>query len=80
MACAISVPDLIEQVKARCPDGTKIPCTSWVQLQFWPKTIHGKAKFHYTRRLNVKFMILAWQFHKSHEDTHYAAALFRYQR
>ena len=80
MACAISVPDLIEQVKARCPEGTKVPSTSWVQLQFWPKTIHAKSKIHYTGKLNVKFMIQARQFRKSHDDAHYAAAVFRYQR
>ena len=57
MACAISVRDLINQVKARCPEGTKIPCTSWVQLQFWPKTIHAKSIIHYTGMLDIKFMI-----------------------
>lgn len=80
MACAISVRDLVEQVKARCPDGTNIPCTSWVQLQFWLKTIHAKSKIHYTGKFNIKFMIQARQFRKSHEDTHYAAAVFRYHR
>ncbi len=56
IACAISVHDLIEQVRTKCPNGTKVPCTSWVQLQFWPKTIHAKSKTHYTGRLNIKFM------------------------
>lgn len=80
MACAISVRDLIEQVRARCPNDTKVPCTSWVQLQFWPKTIHAKSKIHYTGRLNIKFMVQARQFRKSHVDAHYASAVFRYQR
>ena len=80
MACAISVRDLVDQVKARCPEGTKIPCTSWVQLQFWPKTIHAKSSIHYTGKLDIKFMIQTRQFRKSHEDTHYASAVFRYHR
>lgn len=35
---------------------------------------------HYTGRLDVRFMVRARQFRKSHSDTHYAAALFRYER
>ena len=43
-----------------------------VSLQFWPKS---KSRIHYTGCFNVKR-----QFHKSHEDSHYAAAVFLYQR
>ena len=80
LAYAISVPDLLEQVKSRCPSGTNIPCESWLRLQFWPKNPHFKSKIHYTGQLNVKFMVQARQFRKEHEDSHYAAALFRYER
>ena len=41
LAKAISVRDLREQVKARCPDGTLIPSESWIRLQFWPKSQHA---------------------------------------
>ena len=38
LAKAISVRDLVDQVKARCPEGTLIPSVEWTRLQFWPKT------------------------------------------
>ena len=78
LARAISTRDLQEQVKARCPDGTKIPSVSWLRLQFWPKSLHARSKIHYTGKLQVKFMIQARQFRKSHPDAHYAAAVYTY--
>ena len=80
LARAISARDLLEQVKTRCPEDTKIPSEPWLRLQFWPKTKHAHSKIHYTGKLKVKFMVQARQFRKSHPDAHYAAALFRYQR
>ena len=79
LAQAISVRDVLDQVKSRCPVGTNIPCESWIRLQFWPKTPHALSKVHYTGRLDVRFMVQARQFRKTHLDAHYAAALFRYQ-
>ena len=35
IACAISVRDLVQQVRNRCPDGTPISSNEWVRLQFW---------------------------------------------
>lgn len=49
-------------------------------LQFWPKNNHAQAKVHYTSRFKVKYMVQARQFRKDHEDMHYAAVIFRYQR
>lgn len=80
LAKAISVRDLCDQVQAKCPDRTPIPCESWIRLQFWPKTQHAKSRIHYTGKLDVRFMVQARQFRKTHPDAHYAAALFRYQR
>ena len=80
LAKAISIRDLREQVQAKCPEGTPIPSESWIRLQFWPKTQHARSKIHYTGRLNIRFMVQARQFRKTHPDAHYAAALFRYQR
>lgn len=77
LAKAISVRDLRDQVQANCPDGTPIPSESWIRLQFWPKTQHAKSRIHYTGKLNVRFMVQARQFRKTHPDAHYAAALFR---
>ena len=80
LAMAISVRDLRDQVQAQCPGETPIPCESWIRLQFWPKTQHAKSRVHYTGKLDVRFMVQARQFRKTHPDAHYAAALFRYQR
>ena len=80
LATAVSVRDLLEQVKCRCLEETKFPSESWLRLQFWPKTIHDRSKLHYTGKLDVKFMVQARQFRKQHKDAHYAAAIFRYQR
>ena len=80
LARAISARDLLEQVKARCPEGTKIPSEPWLRLQFWPKSKHARSRIHYTGKLKVKFMVQTRQFRKSHPDAHYAASLFRYQR
>ena len=80
MATAISVPDLISQVSRQCPEGTPIPNVSWVRLQFWPENRHLHSSCHYTSKLSIKYMVQTRQLRKSHEDSHYAAALFRYQR
>ena len=80
MAAAVSASDLLEQVKKRCPNETHIPSESWLRLQFWPKTSHARSKIHYTGKLNIKFMVQARQFRKDHPDSHYAAALIRYQK
>ena len=78
LAKAISVRDLLQQVSARCPEGTEIPSKQWLRLQFWPKNPSNKNSLQYTGKLNVKFMVQARQLRKTHEDSHYCAALFRY--
>ena len=49
MATALSTRDLIDQVKARLPPGTPVPCHSWVHFQFWPKNPFSKAAMQYSR-------------------------------
>ena len=80
LATAISVNDFVTQVSRRCPDGTQIPSEAWVRLQFWPKNKHHKSSCHYTGKLDVKFMVQSRQLRKSHDNAHYCAALFRYER
>lgn len=80
LAKAISIRDFLEQVKGRCPPDTLIPSQEWLRLQFWPKVPHTHAAIHHTGRLNVKFMVQQRQYRKDHEDSHYAAAIFRYER
>ena len=78
LAKVISIRDLREQVSQRCPPGTAIPSEEWLRLQFWPKTPKARVSLQYTGRLNVGFMVQKCQFQKSHEDEHYAAAIFHY--
>ena len=60
--------------------GTPIPSKEWLRLQFWPKTITAKVALQYTGRLNIRYMVQKRQFRKTHDDEHYAAALYRYMR
>ena len=80
LAHAISVRDLVEQVKTRCSSDVLVPSIEWVRLQFWPKTPSAKVALHYTGRLKVKFKVQQRQWRRSHVDSHYAAACFRYMR
>ena len=43
LARAISVRDLVEKVKRRCPEDVAIPSVEWVRLQFWPKTPFSRS-------------------------------------
>lgn len=79
LARAISIRDLVEQVMALCPEGTPIPSLEWVRLQFWPKT-PSSSSLHYTGRFKLKFVVQQRQWRRSHPDSHYAAAVFRYMR
>lgn len=38
LARAISIEDLVQQVRARCPADTSTPSVEWVRVQVWPKT------------------------------------------
>ena len=80
LAAAISVRDLIEQVKKRCPEGTPIPSEQWTRLQFWPKNPRTKVASYYQKVIEIKMMVQKRQFRKTHPDSHYAAAVFRYMR
>jgi hypothetical protein len=78
MAVAISVRDLREQIKKRCPEETPIPSIQWLRLQFWPKNKTNLTSLQYTGILPLKFMIQVRQLRSEHIDMHYASALFRY--
>ena len=77
LAKAISVRDLVDQVKAHCP---QVPSIEWTRLQFWPKTPAAKSSLHYTGQFRMKFMVQQRQWRHSHIDAHYAAAIFRCMR
>ena len=80
VAKAISVRDLREQVSARCPDGTAIPCDEWIRLQFAPINASTRTAIRYTGRLKVRHRVQQRQWRKQHPDSHYAACIYRYER
>ena len=80
MAKAISVRDLVQEVSKLCPEGTPIPSLAWVQLNFCPRNPRSHVSRLYTSRLEAKHMVQKRQFRKSHPDSTYCFAIFRYMR
>lgn len=78
LAHALSVQDLLEQVKRTCPPDTPIPSEQWLRLQFAPKNPTSKSSLQYTGNLNVKFQVQSRQLRETHQDCHYASAVFKY--
>lgn len=78
LAQAMSVLDLLQQVKDICPENTPIPSEQWLRLQFAPKNPSALASLQYTGSLKVKFQVQSRQLRKTHVDLHYASAAFRY--
>ena len=83
-AIAISAPDLYKQ----CSDEAKksnltesqIPSFSWFKFQFWPKDTTTHTALNYTGRFPVKYMMQQRMVRKTHDDEHYAAAIYKYSR
>jgi hypothetical protein len=75
-ARAISVRDLVQQVRDRCPEEAPIPSVEWVRLQFWSSS--AKSSLHNTGRFKMKLMVQQHQWRHSHIDCHYAAAYYRF--
>ena len=80
VAKAISVWDLRERVAERCLPNTPVPSDEWIRLQFFPSCQSSHTRLWYTGCLKVKYMVQQRQWRKQHEDSHYAACLFRYER
>jgi len=80
LATAISVNDLLHQIECKCPPETPIPSAQWLRLQFWPKNPTRLSSLQFTGRLPLKFMVQTRQLRASHQDVHYASALFRYEK
>lgn len=80
LAQAMSVPDLLQQVKDICPENTPIPSEQWLRLQFAPKNPSSLASLQYTGNLKVKLQVQSRQLRKTHVDNHYASAIFRYMK
>ena len=79
VANAISVRDLCEQVSARCPDGTVIPCDEWIR-QFAPINALFCTALRYTGCLKVRHQVQQPQWRKQHPDSHHAACIYCYER
>ncbi|GBB99002.1 hypothetical protein RclHR1_33920001 [Rhizophagus clarus] len=56
LTTAISVNDLLHQIKREYPSETLIPSTQWLQLQFWPKNPMWFS-LQFTDLLPLKFMV-----------------------
>ena len=68
VATALNAKDLHNEVAKRCPEGTAIPSVQWLRWQFWPRHAGKCPARLYCGRVKVKFMVMARQFRKSHED------------
>lgn len=80
VAKAISVRDLREKVMERCPPNSRIPSDEWIRLQFSPVCTSSHTALRYTGSLQVRRKVQLRQWRKQHEDGHYAACIFRYER
>ena len=78
MGMAMSIHDLITQVKKDLPEDVGVPSVEWVRLQFWPKNAFYKNAVQYTGKFDLKFKVQSRQLDGNHVDGHYCAALFRY--
>lgn len=83
LAKAVSVRDLREQVKSRCPAyqwrgmySICIPSEAYIHLQFLPSRKNAKVAEQYTGRLEIKRMVQQRQWCKHHVDSHYDACIF----
>jgi hypothetical protein len=76
----LSVRDMIEQTKKKCPEGTPIPSESTVPLAFVPKNAYVNTAKLYKGRLNLQHKVQTRQLRSSHMDEHYCAATFLYMK
>lgn len=77
---AMSIEDLKNMVSSRLPEGTLIPSAEWIRLQFWPSNPYANIAIHHTGRFNLKYKVQSRLLRISHEDCHYVAALYKYQK
>ena len=75
---AISISDLIRQIKEKLPERTKCPSESWVRLQFWPTNPYYKSAVNYTGRFPVKYSVQQRLLRKKHIDSKYCAKILQY--
>ena len=79
MATALSAADLYRQVNQEL-EGTdvKIPSLQWLRWQFWPSRKNSANAKHMNCKINIKYMVQNRLLRKSHIDSYYCTANFRY--
>lgn len=77
MPVAISVPDLMKQVREKLHEEAPIPSETWVRYQFWPKDPSSRSATQYTGRFNVRFHVQTRQIRHIHPDVHYTVQLWQ---
>ena len=76
----INLEEMIKKAAERCPEGTLVPSKSLVRLQFAPRNPYSHRALSFTSRIPVQYKIQIRQLRVGHEDAHYCAAQFKYQR
>lgn len=75
---AISVEELRLKVKERLPEGTPVPSSEWLRLQFWPPNPYAARALKHTFRLDVKFAVQTRLLRSEHIDSKYATTQYKY--
>ena len=64
----------------RCPTSTPVLSDEWIRLQFSPACLTSHTVLRNKGLLEVRHRVQQHQWRKEHEDSHYAACLFQYER
>ena len=79
MATALSAADLYRSVNKELEDANvKIASLHWLRWQFWRSRKNSANAKHMTSKLKVKYMVQSRQLLKTHIDSYYCTAHFRY--
>lgn len=74
----LSLSDLIDRTKEKCPENTPIPSKSLVRLQFAPRNPFARTAWNFTSKIDVQYKIQRRQLRLDHPDQHYCNALLKY--
>jgi hypothetical protein len=75
---AVSMEDLKREVSQTLPEGTPVPSTETLRLQFHPANIYRKESVRYTGRFNVKYTVQTRMSRVCHPDAKYVATQWNY--
>ena len=80
LATAMSDPDPISEISKRCLflKDALFQVSLGYDFSFGLQITTGIQPVYHTCKRNIKYMIQTRQLRRSHEDSHYAAAVFRY--